>query len=76
VDAAGTGWTSKAVKEEFSEIWPRNAVGNLMCLPFHHRGSCYTQCGRSSDHAPQEKANEDVLMVFLEANFTKYQKNL
>ena len=75
VELAGTGWRSKDVRERFADRWPTNSQGKPMCLPWHHRGSCYTLCGRRADHIDHSPEEEETLCSFLTENFSEFRSN-
>jgi hypothetical protein len=75
VELAGVGWSSRGVKEEFKDSWPKSKAGFEMCLPWHYKGRCYSNCGRRNDHVVHDADDAATLCAFLDAKFKKHRKN-
>ena len=63
------------VHKQFQSMWPKNRNGNDMCLPFHHRGTCYDNCSQKADHYAHNDAEEATFCTFLQDIFAKWHLN-
>lgn len=65
----------KEVKESLDASWPVNDSGVKMCLSYHGKGRCFSNCGRSGDHRAHSAAETERLQAFLTANSSTFLGN-
>lgn len=56
-------------------VWPKLKCGKVICIAWHVRGGCYSDCSRKAGHVPLGEGDSAMLCKFLDDGLAKVAKD-